>query len=141
MESQAFQLYALTSALLCVLLMVLAGWTGATRAIRKQFVIPEDKAVNKGALVEREHPDATRAIRAHMNAMENCVPFFVLGMLYVATGATKTGAQGYFFTFLGARVVHAIAYLTGKQPLRTIAFAVGVAAMFGMAFHVIRAVI
>jgi uncharacterized MAPEG superfamily protein len=142
MDSPAFQAYALASAFLAVQLLLLAFWTGAVRGNRKQFVLPEDKTVNRaGQLVPTEHPDVLRVKAAHMNALENAVPFFILGALYLSTGATKIGAQAYFFTFLGARLLHTVFYLGAMQPFRTIAFAVGAASLLGMAVHVIRAVI
>jgi glutathione S-transferase len=104
-------------------------------------VNPEDKVVNKGELAEQEHDDVLRIKRAHINALENAVPFFVIGALYVATGATKTGAQLYCYTFLAARLLHSVFYLAGKQPFRTLSFGVGALANLGMAYHVIRAVL
>jgi len=139
LDSPAFHAYALTSAILAAQLVLLAFWTGAVRGKHKQYVNPEDAAMTKGQVAERDHPDTVRAQRAHMNALENAVPFFVVGALYVATGATKTGAQGYFYTFLAARLLHTVFYFAGKQPFRTIAFAVGALGILGMAFHVIRA--
>ncbi len=111
------------------------------RGRSKQYVLPEDKIVLKGELSEQEHPDTRRAQRAHMNALENAVPFFVIGALYVSTGASATGAQVYCYTFLAARVIHSIVYIAGRQPFRTISFTIGALATLGMAFHVLRALI
>jgi uncharacterized MAPEG superfamily protein len=142
MDSPAFQAYALASAFLAVQLLLLAFWTGAVRGNRKQFVVPEDRIVNKGGqLTEVEHADVRRVKAAHMNALENAVPFFIVGALYLATGGTRIGAQAYCFTFLGARLLHTVFYLAGMQPFRTIAFGIGAASVLGMAVHVIRAVI
>jgi glutathione S-transferase len=141
MDSPAFQAYALASAFLVVQLLFLAFWTGAVRTNRKQYVLPEDKAVIKGQRADADHPDVLRVKAAHVNALENAVPFFIIGGLYLATGATKVGAQAYYFTFLGARLLHTVFYLSGLQPWRTIAFAVGAMSILGMAVHVIRAVI
>jgi len=141
MENPAFQAYALTSAVLAVQLILLAFWTGATRAKSKRYTNPEDAGVVKGEQAEQDHPDVLRVQRAHRNALENVVPFLAVGALYVATGASKTGAQVYCYTFLAARLLHSVFYLAGKQPFRTIAFGIGAAAVLGMAFHVIRAAI
>ena len=54
------------------------------------------------------------------------------------TGPSQLGAQVYFFTFLGARILHSIFYLAQKQPFRTISFAIGALAITGMGVHVIR---
>jgi len=139
MDVPAFHPYALTSALLAAHLVLLAFWTGTVRVLRKQYVNAEDARLNKAENTAEDHPDVLRAKRAHMNALENAVPFFIVGALYVATGATKTGAQVYCFTFLAMRLLHTVFYLRGMQPFRTISFAVGALAVLGMAVHVIRA--
>ena len=141
MDSPAFQAYALTSAVLAIQLFGLAFYTGATRGKTKQFVNPEDAKLNKGDTTDRDHPDVLRAQRAHMNLLENAVPFFVVGALYVATGASKTGAQIYCYTFLATRLLHTVFYLGGRQPFRTICVLVGALSVLGMAYLVIRAVI
>ena len=138
---QGFQAYALTSAILGAQLILLALWTGTVRARKKQYAIPEDAVLNKVTRAEGDHPDTLRAARAHMNALENAVPFFVIGGLYVATGASKGGAQIYCYTFLAMRLLHTVFYLAGKQPFRSITFGVGAFAVLGMAYHVIRALI
>ena len=135
----AFNYFALASAIVAIHLFVLAGITGYVRAKRKQFVNPEDAALNKAEKVDDDHPDVLRVKRAHMNLMESAIPFFGVAGLYVMTGATKTGAMAYFGTFVVARVLHTIFYLLGKQPFRTITFVIGAFAVIGMAVHIIRA--
>ncbi len=137
-ENHAFKLYLLVSTLLAIHLLLLAVWTGTVRTRLKAWVNPEDVAVLKGTQVEVDHPDVLRVKRAHHNALENAVPFFAIGLGYALSGASQVGAQAYFFTFLAARVLHSLFYLFGKQPFRTLTFAVGVAALVGMAIHVIR---
>jgi uncharacterized MAPEG superfamily protein len=140
MENDAFLLYAVCSAIVALQLLALALWTGTIRILRKKWVNPEDARLNKGENVEVDHPDVARVKRAHTNLLENAVPFFVLGLLYVLTGANESGAQAYFFTFTGARLLHTVFYLRGIQPFRTLCFGVGVLAMIGMSVQVISAV-
>jgi glutathione S-transferase len=141
LDNPALKLYALVGALIAVHLVLLAFWTGTVRAKHKTWVNPEDAALNKGTQAESDHPDTLRAKRAHQNAMESAIPFFAVGLLYALTAPSQLGAQAYFFTFLGARVLHSIFYLAGKQPFRTIMFAIGSLAILGMAVHVIRVVV
>jgi glutathione S-transferase len=140
-DNPALKLYALVAALIGVQMLLLALWTGTVRTRHKQWVNPEDAKLNKGDQKDQDHPDVQRVKRAHQNAIENAVPFFAIGLLYALSGASKTGAQAYFFTFLGARVLHSIFYLWGRQPFRTLMFAAGVLATLGMAYQVIRAAI
>lgn len=135
----AVHIYALVSSLLAVQLILLAFWVGTLRTMRKQYTNPEDKAVIKGALADTDHADVLRAKRAHLNALENAVPFFAVGALYAASSPSLMGEQVYFFTFLGARVLHSVFYFWGRQPFRTLTFVIGALATLGMAVHVIRA--
>lgn len=139
MLTDGLRLYSLASALVALHLILLALWTGFVRTQRKGFVNPEDAAAFKGQQLEVDHPDVLRTKRAHQNAIESALPFFAIGLAYAMSNPSKVGAQAYFFTFLAARVLHSIVYLLGKQPWRTLTFAVGVSAMVGMAIHVIRA--
>jgi glutathione S-transferase len=102
-------------------------------------VNPEDAVFNKGDKVDADCFAVLRVKAAHLNLLENAVPFFVIGALYTATNPSKTGAMAYFGTFVGARVIHSFVYLAGKQPWRTIMFAIGLLATVGMAVHVFRA--
>jgi glutathione S-transferase len=138
-DNPALHLYALCSAILAAQLLLLAFWTGTVRAMSKTFVNPEDAPLNKGGKqVEQDDPKVLRVKRVHQNALENAVPFFVVGLLYVLSGPTKLGVQAYFITFTAARLLHTFFYLFGKQPFRTMMFAIGALATLGMAVHVIR---
>ena len=135
----AMALFALVATLLVFHLFVLAGYTGYARTKHKQFVNPEDAKLNKADAAEEEHPDVARAQRAHANALENAVPFFAVGALYASTSPSRTSALAYFGTFLVMRLLHSMFYLFGRQPFRTISFAIGVLAVVGMGVHVLRA--
>lgn len=139
--SPSMQLYALFSTVVAIHLLVLAFWTGTVRVMRKSFVNPEDAKASKGTQVDQDHPDVARVKRAHQNALENAVPFFAVGFLYAAVAPSTNAALIYFATFTGARVLHSLFYLWGRQPFRTLAFAVGALATLGMAVHVVRTAI
>jgi len=141
LNDPVFGLYALVATLVSLHLAVLGSYTGFVRTRRKVFVNPEDASTFKATGAEVDHPDVQRTKRAHMNALENAVPFLAIGFLYALSGPSKVGAQAYFFTYLGSRVLHSIIYLVGKQPWRTLMFAIGQAAILGMAVHVLRTVL
>jgi len=136
--SGALSLYALFATVLALHLLALALWTGTVRVMRKQFVNPEDAKLNKGESTEADHPDVQRVKRAHQNALENALPFFVVAYLYAGVAPSKNAALIYFGTFTAARLLHSVFYLWGRQPFRTLMFALGVAATIGMSVHVIR---
>ena len=143
LSEPAFQLYAFCSAALVVTFYGLGFWTAKLRAERKVVVNPEDIQVNpKGAVVaDVEHPDVQRVKRAHLNAIENAVPFFAIGFLYTLTAPGMMMTRILFLTFLAVRVFHALFYLNAKQPFRTASFAIGAIVNLVMVVQVLRAVI
>ena len=141
LANPAFKTYVLASTFVGLHLVLLALWTGTVRAMRKVFVFPEDARLNRGQQASAEHADVLRVQRAHANLLENALPFLIIGLAYVATGAGTFGAELLMYGFVAARVLHSIVYLAGRQPLRTIAFGLGVISIGTMAVQVLRATI
>jgi glutathione S-transferase len=137
----SLKMYALAAAILALHLLALALWTGTVRVMKKRWINPEDAKLNKGELSEADDPAVQRVKRAHQNAIENAVPFFAVGFLYAATGPTQQGMTIYFGTFVAARILHSVFYLWGRQPFRTLMFAIGVLATIGMSVQVILAAV
>jgi uncharacterized MAPEG superfamily protein len=136
-DNPGLKIYALCAAIVAIHLFVLAGITGGVRATRKVFVNPEDAKLNKAEQADNDHPDVLRVKRAHQNLMESAIPFFAIGLLYAFTGPKASSAQAYYFTFVGARVLHTIFYMMGLQPFRTITFVIGFLTVLGMSVQVI----
>ena len=134
----AFATYAIASTIIALHMILLAFYTGSVRRRHKQYGNPEDAAFFKVDVAEGDHPNVLRVKRAHANAMESAVPFFAVGALFVTVGPTRSSALAYFGVFVAARLLHSIAYIWGKQPFRTILFAIGTLSVIGMAVHVLR---
>ena len=142
LANPALRLFAVTASILALQLLLLAFWTAGTRSGTKTALNPEDMKLGSGIkVVETESDKVLRVKRAHLNAIENMVPFTVVGLLYALSGPSDTGAKAYFFTYLGARLLHSFFYLRAIQPFRTASFAVGALATIGMAVHVLRVVL
>jgi prostaglandin-E synthase 1 len=137
-----FRLYAISVAIIIVTLYGLGFWTAKLRNDRKAVVNPEDVAINGGAaVVEVEHPDVQRIKRAHINALENAVPFFAIGFLYALTSPNLTMATILYFGFVGIRLLHMVFYLSARQPFRTLSFIIGGIINLIMVVQVVRAVV
>jgi prostaglandin-E synthase 1 len=142
LSQPVFALYAQGCAALVVILYGLGFWTAKIRNDRKAVINAEDVGINGGAkVVDVEHPDVQRIKRAHSNAIENAVPFFVIGFLYSLTTPSLTMARGLFLAFVAIRLLHALFYLNAKQPFRTASFAIGALINLAMVVQVVRAVI
>lgn len=139
MFTAPMKVYALAATIVGLHMLILALWTGTVRTRKKVFVNPEDAKISNGTTAESDHPDVLRVKRAHQNLLENAIPFFGIGLLFAATNPSVNAARVYCFTFVGARLLHTVFYLLGKQPFRTLMFATGVLTTFGMAYHVLRA--
>lgn len=134
----AFSTYAIASTVIALHMILLAFYTGRVRSRHKQYGNPEDAAFFKLPAAEGDHPDVLRVKRAHANALESAVPFFAIGALFVTVGPSKSSALAYFGVFVAARLLHSVFYIWGKQPFRTILFAIGTLSVIGMAVHVLR---
>jgi len=80
---------------------------------------------------------ARRAARAHLNLLENALPFAIAVLVAhaadVSTPATRLAA----LAFLAARVIHAIVYIAGIPAIRTVAWVSGVVATVVIALALI----
>lgn len=126
--------YALASVIVGLNMIVLAGMTGAARAKHKAFDNAEDA---RGAPLGVDHATVSRLRRAQQNALESAVIFYPIALVYVLAGASATGARAYCFTYAAARVLHSVAYVAGKQPWRTVMYAIGTLAIIGMMAHLV----
>jgi len=122
-----FQSYALFSGILVVKMLLMSFLTARQRFANKSFANPEDVAHDKKAKVTTSDPDVERVRRAHLNDLENIVPFFVIGLLYCFTSPDPGTASLVFKIFTGARVTHTLVYAVFviPQPSRALAWAVG----------------
>jgi uncharacterized MAPEG superfamily protein len=85
-------------------------------------------------------PWAQRAVKAHVNAVENLVLFAPLVLTIHTIGATVVAIEAcriYFF----ARVAHALATISGLPiPFRTVAFLTGFACEITLVFTILNRV-
>lgn len=82
---------------------------------------PEDCCLGKDFEV-KTHEDVERCRRAHLNDLENVIPFIIIGLLFILTEPNvKVGA--WLFRIVGiVRILHSIFYAIHpvRQPTRAI---------------------
>ena len=125
LNNPAFLVYAIACLILCANLLFLWGYSGTARARTKTAMNEEDAARFGASLAEIDPPPVARVLRAHGNAQASIYPFLFLGLVFVLAGGTAGTGMVIFGIFTGARLLHSIFYLAGKQPWRTIFFSVG----------------
>ena len=84
-----------------------------------------------------QSPWAQRLIKAHANAVENLVVFAPLILVANASGLTGPAIATSAAVFFWARLIHAIAFAFAIPWVRTLAFAVGVAAEVCIAWQLL----
>jgi uncharacterized MAPEG superfamily protein len=121
----SFLVYAVACLVLCVNLIFLWAYSGATRARSRSAMNEEDAARFGASLTTTDPPTVARVLRAHRNAEASIYPFLFLGLVFVLAGGTPGAAKVLFGVFTAARLLHSAAYLAGRQPWRTVGFIVG----------------
>ncbi|PRQ06552.1 MAPEG family protein [Enhygromyxa salina] len=139
MDNDAFNIYLLCVAALAFNVWFLVTLIAVRRGKAKAFVNAEDAKAFKGNIAEADAPSVERAKAAHRNALENIPLFAILGLLYLTTGGTKSGALAYFVTFAVSRWLHTFSYLAGMQPWRTLAFTIGLLVNVGLSVQLVIA--
>lgn len=111
----------------------LAFATPILRTKRNVWLNEEDAKRFDGAVADVEHPDVARLVRVHRNQLENFVPFFALGLLWIASGASSRVGAGLFATFALARTAHVAFYLRRMGRLRTASHTVSFLVLLALA--------
>lgn len=144
LENPAFRAYAICSAILGVKMFASAFYTGTRRQKVNGFINLEDaKAFGQpGSIaVGEETPAVAHALRIQRNDLENIPLFFAVGLIYVLSGASSTGASILFSIFTLARVAHTLAYMWRLQPARAICFVIGMTSTLVMIFRIVMNVL
>lgn len=89
------------------------------------FANPEDLP-SKKLKVKFADEDVERVRRAHRNDLENILPFFAVGLLYVLTNPDAFIAINLFRAVAISRIVHTLVYavVVVPQPARALSWAI-----------------
>ncbi len=109
--------------------------TALTRGKLQKFINQEDADWLGGEAVEIDHPDAARVFRAQRNNLENLLPFFIAGCLYLVSGANALVGIGYFVAFFVGRTLHTYAYLGKRAMMRRNVYSLAWLAIIAMSLH------
>ncbi|XP_062548631.1 microsomal glutathione S-transferase 1-like [Armigeres subalbatus] len=134
-----YRTYVFWSSVLVVKMLVMSVLTGMQRFKKKAFVNPEDIASNPKLKLKTDDPDVERVRRAHLNDLENILPYFVIGFFYILTNPDPVIAANLFRTVAVSRIAHTLVYavVVIPQPARAIAWLIPYATSFYMAFKTI----
>ncbi|XP_029372064.1 prostaglandin E synthase [Echeneis naucrates] len=141
MRNEVFSCFVFYGVLLVVKMYIIAIITGQVRLRKKAFANPEDALRHGGLQYYRDDPYVERCRRAHVNDLENILPFLFLGAIYSLTGPSLSVARLHFVVFFLGRVLHTVAYLFAlKAPTRSMAYIVAQIPCVSMALQILIAV-
>ncbi|XP_074473999.1 prostaglandin E synthase [Sebastes fasciatus] len=140
-KNEVFSCFVFYGVLLVIKMYIIAIITGQVRLRKKAFANPEDSLRHGGLQFHREDLYVERCRRAHINDIENILPFLFLGAIYSMTGPSLAVARLHFLVFFMGRVLHSVAYLCALQaPTRSVAYIVAQIPSISMAVQILMAV-
>ncbi|XP_046437552.1 microsomal glutathione S-transferase 1-like isoform X3 [Daphnia pulex] len=137
-HNPVFATFSFYAALLIIKTLFVAFLTGWTRFRKHAFQNPEDcNKMNRGKVKIDE--DVERVRRAHLNDLENILPFLTIAFVYVGTGPSLGCAKFLFRLFTAARFMHTLVYAVFviPQPARALAFFGGMMANLYMIYAIV----
>ncbi|XP_055298552.1 microsomal glutathione S-transferase 1-like [Sitodiplosis mosellana] len=122
-KNPVFLAYTLWSVTLALKMMYLSMHTAIFRFKNQTFANPEDGGRRN---VHFNNEEVERVRRAHRNDMENILPAFLIGLLYVLIEPSTLSACLLFKIGAIARIIHTVVYaiVVIPQPARVLAFAI-----------------
>ncbi|XP_031628136.1 microsomal glutathione S-transferase 1-like isoform X1 [Contarinia nasturtii] len=130
-----FSAFIMWASVLTIKFLLMSTLTAIHRYRSKTAASPEDMAMMRVTeLTTNEEVD--RVKRAHLNDMENILPFLSVGLFYVLTDPSAMVAIWLFRVTTVARFVHTFVYAiyVVPQPARAICFFTHFGITFYMAF-------
>jgi uncharacterized MAPEG superfamily protein len=143
MENPVFVTYMIAAAIM-VLKVMGQGWMTVYRMLKVKsgWATPED--LQAGLINRNPHPGqlelsdyVDRSRRIHRNDLENIPAFLACGLLFVVAGPSLLLANVLMYGFVGARLVHTLAYVTKQShEVRATLYTIGSVAVIVMAVYV-----
>ncbi len=148
MENPVFATYMIAGAIMILKLMG-QGWMTVFRMLKVDagFVTPED--LQAGPINRNPRPEqlelndyVDRSRRMQRNDLENIPAFLACGLLFVAAGPSYLLANILMYSFVGARLLHTLAYATKQRhEVRATLYTIGSVVVIIMALYVLAVVI
>jgi glutathione S-transferase len=147
MENPVFVTYMIAGAIMILKLMG-QGWMTVFRMLKVDagFVTPED--LQAGPINRNPRPEqlelndyVDRSRRMQRNDLENIPAFLACGLLFVAAGPSYLLANILMYSFVGARLLHTLAYATKQRhEVRATLYTIGSAVVIIMALYALAVV-
>ena len=148
MENPVFVTYMIAASIM-VLKIMGQGWMTVYRMLKSDSGLASPEDLQVGLINKNPRPEqlelndyVDRSRRMHRNDLENIPAFLACGLIFVATGPSYLLANALMYGFVGARLIHAIAYVTKQtHEVRATFYTLGSLAVIVMAIYVLVAVL
>jgi glutathione S-transferase len=143
-QNPVFVTYMIAASIMILKLMG-QGWMTVYRMLRVDggWATPEDMRgglINRNPRPEQLGPNdyVDRSRRMHHNDLENIPAFLACGLLFVAAAPSLLVANILMYTFVGARLLHTLAYATKQtHEVRATLYTIGSVVVIVMAVYVL----
>jgi glutathione S-transferase len=147
-QNPVFVTYMIAASIMILKLMG-QGWMTVYRMLRVDggWATPEDirgGLINRNPRPEQLGPNdyVDRSRRMHHNDLENIPAFLACGLLFVAAAPSLLLANILMYTFVGARLLHTLAYATKQtHEVRATLYTIGSVVVIVMAVYVLIVVL
>lgn len=125
LDNELFKIYSFYVAVLVFKIFMMAVLSGYQRFTRKVFINPEDAVLVNAKPCFDENVERIR--RAHLNDLENILPFFAVSLMYIGTNPSYSFTLFLFRLYTFARFMHSFVYavVIVRQPARAFFFNIG----------------
>ncbi|XP_058834924.1 microsomal glutathione S-transferase 1-like [Topomyia yanbarensis] len=139
-NEEVYRTYVFWAAVLVGKMLIMSILTGMQRFRKKAFVNPEDIATMPKLKLKFDDPDVERVRRAHLNDLENILPYFVIAFFYILTNPEAWIAMNIFRAVAVARIMHTLVYavVVIPQPARAISWFIPYAASIFMTIKTVH---
>jgi len=147
MDNPVFATYMIAAAIMILKIMG-QGWVTVYRMMKTGSGLASPEDVQSGILNKNPHPEqldindyVDRSRRMHRNDLENIPAFLAAGLIFVASEPSLLLAQILMYGFVGARLLHSVAYATKQtHEVRATFYTIGSLCVITMAVLTLLAV-
>ena len=148
MENPVFVTYMIAASLMIMKIMG-QGWMTVYRMLASDSGLASPEDLQTGLINRNPRPEqlelndyVDRSRRMHRNDLENIPAFLAAGLVFVVAGPSLILANILMYTFVGARLIHTLAYATKQShEVRATLYTIGSAVVIIMALYALAAAI
>lgn len=146
MENPVFITFMIAASIMTLKIMG-QGWMTVFRMLKSDSGLASPEDVQTGIINRNPRPEqlelndyVDRSRRMHRNDLENIPAFLAVGLLFVITEPSLLLANILMYGFVGARLIHTLAYASKQtHEVRATLYTIGSASVITMALYVLIA--